>query len=304
MPDIVKIIGTSGYGDAFLSLQCAYYVFMAGKYPHVLICARDSVFFPLQHTFRDIFKLEQLPEEYSENDRIIHDKDLLSQIKGNCEEIYYCKPDLLFRNNCSFDCYKYNTNYHAIKTTRLLTKQFKPQKNKIYLGLISSTPGYSYRNIPKLACELARELTECEFHFPILDNWANVDVKYKDLETYDFPANLKIYCNDKFENQVDLITTCDYGIYTDCGPNHLSFHLAQNRLILDPQFDRKPWIARWRQSIEDCININTSITDIVNLVKQNIRIPQTTLIPKQAVLNILHRTSNNPNWSQELIFKY
>lgn len=298
----ICILGSHGFGDSILSLQCAHYVKQSGKQADIISCTRNKVFEPLDYLFGDLFDISQHPkkEEWGHENWILNNQQELQYISAY-KEIYYAIPDLLFKSPLAFDYAKYNTNPQLIRQTRLLTHKYKPTR-KIYLGLCSSTDGYLYNNINHLIRKLGRELPEYEFYFPNVKTWANKEIDYDDLDN--MPLNVTIHENPDFCESLDIMKTCCYGIYTCNGPSHAAFQLGQNRLILDPQYNKTLWQARWREDTSECIDINSSINDIVNVVKSNLEIPQTTLIPRQKVLDLLIRNNYEVSWNKELLFKF
>jgi hypothetical protein len=74
------------------------------------------------------------------------------------------------------------------------------------------------------------------------------------------------------------------------------------RLILDPQFNRIPWISRWKEDYEECIDINTDYNDITRLVVNNINNPETLLIDRKILLNLIKSGYNS--WKDIFYLKY
>ena len=74
------------------------------------------------------------------------------------------------------------------------------------------------------------------------------------------------------------------------------------RLVLDPQFNKIPWMSRWKEDYEECIDINTQYTDLVNLVATNIKNPETTLIDRKKLLDLIKNGYNN--WKDIFLLKY
>ncbi len=304
MSNKVLILNSHGLGDSILGIQCAHFVAQKIGKEKVTIfsCTRDEVFQPLYFLFGDLFELYQHPhkEKWGHDNWILNNQEDLKSLSFY-DEIYYSIPDLLFKHPLAFDYQKYNTNPQVIKQTRLLTHKFRPEK-RIYVGLATSTEGYLYSNIPALLRKLGNEIPDHEIYFSNVKNWAGRDLNYGDLS--DMPNNVVIHENPKFYESLAILGKSCLGLYTCNGPSHCGFQFGQPRIILDPQYNKELWTARWREDVSECININTSINDVISLVKENINTPQTLSLPRQKVLEILIRNNYNVDWSKELLFKF
>ena len=291
MSNQVTLVCRDGLGGSLLTAQASYFVKAAGKHPVIVMPARDEVFKPYKYLLEDRFKVIQAPENYADN--LLH--------IPNDIELYFVYPDGLYQGKFPFNYQKYNTNPQLIRSTRILTHQYIPKGKNIYLGLISSTPGYSYQNAPKLAEELAVALPDYTFHLATVSKWSNTKINLGDLSG--LPANVIIYRDDDFCNQIDILKTCEYCVTLDSGISHISWNLGMPRLLLDSRFGlgrhSVPWIVRWFEDINEHIRIESSPEDIAQLVRTNIKIPQTTLLPRQFVLN-----NRGAEWTRELFMKY
>lgn len=294
----VYLMCNDGVGGNLLTASVASIVKKAGENPIILCPSRDEVFKPFKYLLEDQFEVLQAPENQVE---LLFNFGPKSIGIVNKEEIYAIYPDGLYLNPYHFNYKRYNTSPQVIKSLRVLTHKFKPVDKNIYIGLISSTDGYLYYNIQDLTVALAKKLPDYTIHLPVVDKWAGKDIKMGDL--VNLPENVRIYKNDSFINQIDIMSKCEYGIYTDNGFSHISYNLGQQRLLIDPRFgygrESLMWRARWRQTDDDSIRFNSLPEDIADLVYINLKTPQTTLIPKQVVLNNKHA-----DWSRELLFKY
>lgn len=303
--DSAVICTSGGVGDQIEGLKCAHYI-PKSKKVKIYSFSRDEVFHPLKHLFGDQFDIEQLPEKYAENYQILYNKKLADDIRGGAAEFYYIVPDLLHRGPYPFDYKKYSVSLPVIKSTRLLLHKFEP-RNEIYLGLMSTTPGYLYEEIVKLAVSLAKSLSGYIIHLPILTKWAGQDILIHGLPIQNKPENLIVYYNPDFIEQLEIQRRCCYGIYTCNGVSHTAFHFGQPRILLDPQFKKCPWIARWKENPDECINIQTPTQDVIDLIRANLNIPQTMLLPHRDVMKIIkdHKLLKvEPNWGQILILKF
>lgn len=302
-------IGGHGLGDCILSLQISYFLSKINVEHKNLISTRNEVFNALKHLFGNKFEFTQIDEKITENNLIINDDVTQEDLKKKYEasEIIFNVPDLLFRNPLSFDYKKYNLNPQIIKKQRLLIDLNLEQKkeNIIYCGLATSTENYVYYDIPLLIQKLSKALPDYKIYFPLLTKW---DKPINNLGNFDvdFPENVIIDKDPKFEDSLNILKKSIYGIFTCNGPSHVAYHLGIPRLILDPQFGKLPWIARWKEDYEECVPINTSINEILTIVVNNILIPQTQMFDRKFI-SFLEKTSPNPSnldWSQILYFKY
>lgn len=300
----VAIATSGGLGDQLEGLKCAKYIPDDIKVK-IYSCSRDEVFRPLKYLFGDVFNIVQLPEKFAEGYQILFNTGLINDLKED-GEFYFVTPDLLYRGPHAFDYKKYNVSLPVIKSTRLLLHRFEP-KNEIYLGLMTTTPGYLYTELVKLAIRLASKFRDYIIHLPILTKWANQDILIPGLPINQKPENLIVYYNPDFLEQLEIQRRCCYGIYTCNGVSHIAHHLGQTRLLLDPQYERQMWDARWKENVNESINIHTSVDNVVKLVETHIEVPQTTLLPHKKILNIIiqHEIMRaEVNWSFQLGFKF
>jgi len=300
--DILINIGGHGLGDCLLSLQISYYLKLK-NIPHInLISTRNEVFEPLYSIFGKEFQLIRIDEKYSHNNRILSDDSLLNEIKETYKStnITYNVPDLLFLNELAFDYSKYNLSPQLIKKTRTLINSNINRKNIIYCGLCSSTEGYVYNNIPILLSRLAEFLPNHQIYFPLINKW---DKEINNLGNFNvsFPDNVFIDKNPFFSDSLQWLEKSCYGIFTCNGPSHIAYHLGIPRLVLDPQFYRIPWMARWKEDYEDCIPINTDYNQICRVVCSNIKYPQTKMIDSKIILELIQK--NQDNWKDIFYFK-
>src|SRR6266540_1735639 len=301
MSDIVILLGVlDGLGGLLLTLQCAEFIYKQNKLPYIYIAARDEVFRPLQYLYHGKYHLHQLPE--FTNDSFLYDLDFINRLKCENQEFYVIWPDALYKNPYAFDYKKYNTNPQTIKTTRTLLHKSKPEKI-IYVALNTTTENYSYHNPGKLVHKLGQEVKDYIIYCPVLDKWGGKEINHQIWDHEGFYDNVFIDKNPEFIDSLKWLEKSCYCISLDNGVSHISYHLGQQRLLLDPRFgfavQNPAFYARWRETEEDSIDLKTSVDEIVELIKLNLVIPQTTLLPKKLVLNNL-----NADWGRELIFKY
>lgn len=288
MPRKVLICGGHGLGDCLLSLQCAYYVQKAGDVCNVNIFTREEIFNPIQSLFGHLFNLKRTDSELSPDTEIIISDD---------QEAYLVLPDWLFSNRNSFDWKKYGVNPQIIKTTRLLTDQHR-NNGVIYLGLMTSTKGYLYSDIEDLAVNLAKKLPNNTIYLPLISKWAGQEIRSFNFPS-EIPKNLIIEKDPDFTSSLMLLKDSIYFVGTDNGPSHVAYHFGVPRLILDPQYNRLPWIARWKEDPTESISSSTGWPDVVEIVKTNIEQPSTMLIPRGAVL-----ANIGTDWKRALLNKF
>lgn len=294
------MVGGHGIGDCILAIQCAS-IASRNDNVDIKISARQEVFDALSFVFGD-WNLSKIDESYASNNQLLQNDAVILKAMGiGYDNFYYSVPDLLFSNPHAFDYQKFGVSPNIVKTTRLLTHRRIGRKSsypkQIYLGLMTSTEGYNYPDIVNLAKGLANQFPNYEIYFPTMSKWAGKDVPEIFIENK--PHNLTIVKDAHYEEWLTKLRHCSYFIGTDNGPSHIAYQYGIPRLILDPQYGKLPWIARWKEDVTESIPINVSAEQVINIVKTNLEIPATLLIPRGYV-------ANNPsaNWKENLIIKY
>lgn len=301
---IAAIIGNGGIGDIILSYQCGSVLESSGKFKDIFYFhpVRSEIYRVVKRLFNK--KSLEINPKYG---KLEFDAEIKEEffkqffIKPEDSQVYFVEPDLLFRNPLAFDYKSYNTTPERIRQIRLLESRWKPEKI-IYVGLVTSTDGYLYHNIPDLIVSLAEKLPDHIIYFPLVDKWDNKQLNLGDFNKQ-FPKNVLIHNNPDFLESIKWMERSCYGIYTDNGSSHLAYQLGQPRLLLDPRFPvsklTSPWVARWRTTTEESIPIQIEPDDASEIVKTHLTVPQTRLIPAMNVLMNL-----GANWSNDLIFKF
>lgn len=295
-------IGGHGLGDCLLSLQISH-LLEERKIEHInLISTRNEVFEPLNYIFGDKFKLIQIEEKYAHENAIIDNIDFQRDIEKNCNStnLTYNVPDLLFRNPLGLNYKKYGLEPSIIKQTRVYTGNAAQKEGIIYCGLCSTTEGYVYENIPLLLIRLAEFLPSYTIYFPMINKW---DKEINNLGNFDisFPSNVFIDKNPSFIDSLKWLQRSCYGVFTCNGPSHIAYQLGIPRTVLDPQFSKIPWMARWKEDYNDCIPINIDINSIAQLIYANINYPQTKMIDSKIILELIQK--NQDNWKDIFYFK-
>lgn len=292
MPRKVLIVGGHGLGDCLLSLQCACYVKQAGDECTVELYTRDEVFNPIASIFGHLFNLKQNKGELD-----LTSIETIDTALHLYNDVYYAIPDWLFSNPSAFDWKKYHTNPQIIKTTRLLADQHR-NNGVIYLGLMTSTQGYLYDDVEALAVNLATVFPQYSIYLPLITSWAGHSIKEFNFPS-DTPKNLIIEKDPNFEVSLSVLRDSIYFVGTDNGPSHIAYHFGVPRLILDPQYNKLPWMARWKEDPTESIPITSSWPEVVRLVSKNLNQPETLLIPRAAVLANLGQ-----DWKRLLLNKF
>lgn len=295
-------IGGHGLGDCILSLQISYLLKNKNIAHDNLISTRDDVYKPLWYVFANEFDLKKIDEKFANDNLILKDESTLNELKNEYGlNITYNVPDLLFKHPLAFDYEKYGLNPQLIKRTRTLTKHFSKKEKIIYCGLCSTTEGYVYKDIPGLIKSIAEYLPGYMIYFPMIKSW---DREINNLGDFSisFPPNVFIHENPSFEDSLDYLIKSIYGVFTCNGPSHIAYQLGMPRLILDPQYGRIPWMIRWKEDFEECLPISLDKESIAKVVYQNIAVPQTTMLDRKIILDLLNKGYNN--WNDILYFKF
>lgn len=292
-------IGGHGLGDCLLSLQISHLLSQQNIEHINLISTRQEIYNVLQFLYSNLQKID---ESITNNNNIEHNQDIYNNISKEYKSnnITYNVPDLLFRNKLSIDVDKYNINYSLIKKTRTLLNKKKSSKKIIYFGLCSNTEGYLYKDIPLLLKLVASKLPDYTIYFPKLTHWVK-DISYNG-DFSNIPSNVWIHENPDFIESIDILTQSCYGVFTCNGPSHIAYHLGIPRLVLDPQFFRIPWMSRWKEDNEECINIQEDPSLISLIIYHNITTPQTTMIDRKILASAIAQGYNN--WNELFFFKY
>jgi hypothetical protein len=296
-------IGGHGLGDCILALQISYLLKCKCIKHKTLISTRNEVYNPLWHIFSNELDFQHIDNKYAHENTLLNSQEYYNELVKTYHSDYitYNVPDLLFRNPLAFNYTEYGLNPQLIKKTRILSHHFSYKEKIIYCGLTTSTDGYMYKNIPILLKSLAEHLPDYTIYFPKVKSW-DKDINYIGAFDIQFPPNVYIHDNPNFEDSLDYLTKSCYGIFTCNGPSHVAYQIGIPRLILDPQFDKIPWMSRWKEDYEECIPLNTEYNDIVKLITNNIRNPETTLIDRKKLLELLKNGYNN--WRDIFYLKY
>lgn len=303
MTEEIINIGGHGIGDCLLSLQISHWL-TEKNIPHKnIISAREEVFNPLNYIAGKIFNLERISDEYANDNLIEFNNEKLEELKQKykSQNICYNVPDLLFTNPLSFKYEQYDLNPQIIKKTRTLTKAAKKKEKIIYCGLCSNTQGYMYSDIYNLLNKIAARLPNYTVYFPKVAKWVK-DINYNCDFSKNFLSNVWIDEDPNFNTSLDILSKSAYGVFTCNGPSHLAYHLGIPRLILDPQYNKILWISRWKEDYEECIPIQIDAENISRLIETNISTPQTMMIDRKIILNLISQNYNN--WKEILYFKF
>ena len=283
-----------------MSLQCARIIERKGIHPVVKLSARDEVFKPIKHLIErysyGLVDVTQIDEMYAADNMLLKEPSWMKKQSEGFDEVYYVIPDLLFNNKYAFDYVKYHTSPQMIRSTKIFDMP-RTSKGTIYLGLMTTTDGYMFSEPMNLATTLAYQLPEYKIYMPLVSNWASKSIRTIDIPGK-LPSNLQVDIDPDFNTSLDILMQSCYFVGTDNGPSHIAYHASIPRLLLDPQYNRLPWIARWREDYLESVPITAPLEDIVDVVKSNLRIPQTTLVPRMVCL-----VQKETNWSNLLWLK-
>lgn len=296
----VRILSGDGIGGQLQAFSCAEIVQNQGHEVHIGILGRNEIFNFLKEIFKDKFKnIVQVSEAFVEDYKLEKDEALWFNLSKGFDETYFICPDTLFRNLHRFNYRKYNVNLSDIKEHKLLQNKHIPQENLCYLSLLSTTPGYTYENASDLINFLCLQNPKWKFYIPINFFW-NGSKLYLNIKQKHH--NLIVDENPNLLNSWEYMTKASFAICTDGGPMHLFNHLGVEKLVLDPQFNNFPWIARWRKNMDDSIPILTSAIDIARLSKNLLDNELVRLLPRKLVLDrLLH---GDIDFSRELLYKF
>jgi hypothetical protein len=296
----IRILIGDGIGGQLQGFSCADIVQSQGHEVHIGIFARNEIFNFLKEIFKDKFKnIVQLPESFIEDYQIEKNPDLWTKLNEGFDEAYLIIPDLLYRNPHKFNYKRFNINLSQIKNHKLLTDRYNPQQNLCILNLLSVTNGYTYNYISDLINFLCLQNPKWKFIFPNNIIWNNIKIHIDIKNKY---PNLIIEENPTLLKWFEWMTKANFSISTDCGMMHVANHLNIEQLILDPQFNRLAFYARWRTSGDDSIPISTSAIDVAKLTKNLLDNELTRLLPKKLLLDRL--LQGDIRWEQELIYKF
>lgn len=296
----VKILVNGGIGDCLQGLSCADIVQSQGNEVDIGVFARNEIFNFLKELFKDKFKnIVQLPESFIQDYQIERNDDFWSRLSQGYDECYFICPDTLFRNPHRFNYKKYNLNLSQIKNYKLLSGDYKPQDNLCYLALLSVTDGYTYPHTSDLINFLCLQNPKWNFYIAQGITWngrkihTDIKNKYSNLIVDDNPTLLKSY---------EYMRKASFAITTDNGPMHMFNHLGTEKLVLDPQYNKAAFIARWRRTMDDSIPITTSSIEVAKITKNLLDNELARLLPRKFLLDrLLH---GDIRWHEELIYKF
>jgi hypothetical protein len=294
------ILTQGGIGDCIQGFQCAHFAAQAKYAPTICCMVRDDVYLPLCRLFvYEGFRMFQHPqkEELANDYKLLKDPEqYLVNYRTLFDDIYFTTPDTLFNSPLAFDWQKFGVHPNTVRSTRLLTHRWQPQK-RIYMGLTTSTPEYVYSNVPGLIREVAKSLPDYEIFFNHVRNWAGHRIDHGVFG--DMPDNVNLQTDKSFADCLEILRTSAYAVVLDNGISHIAYQFGIPRLLIDNRLDINSvaWQARWRQDSNESIPYLPP-ESLAKIVKTNVEIPQTTLIPR----NFLAKY--NTDWKRQLIFKW
>jgi hypothetical protein len=294
----ISICCVGGIGDTLLGRQCGYFAERAGDEVSFFYPVREEIFRVIKHFFPNSIQIGEAFDSGNNFEKDITYRNQFRDLhlnKDYDQTIYWVVPDLLFANDHAFDYKKYNIDIQTIKSTKVLLNQRKPIEKIVYCALATSTPNYEYPYIRYFLKDLSDRLPDYKIYFPYVSNWSGKSLNFGDLTG--LPKNVWVHENPDFLESIEILKKSCYCVCSCNGPSHISYHLGIPRLILDPQFMRPAWVARWKENESECVDRHIDPDTASYIVATNIRIPQTTLIDRKFLLN------KTIDWKQALFLK-
>lgn len=296
------ILCVGGIGDQILGLQCA--LTARDLYPNidfeVVSISRDEVFKPLHYLFSDRILITQHEgkEKWGEHHWILNNQDALRQYPHPNK--YYVVPDLLHRNPLAFDFARFRLHPQIVREQRVLLNARRPTEKIIYTALNTSTSDYIFPKTAQLVNAIARACPDYKVYFNDLTQWAGMEIN-NETDTTVWESNVIYGKNVSFLTNLEILKRSSYCICLDNGISHIAYQLGIPRTLISRRtnLDGLMWQARWYPQLSDCIGYDNRPGEIAYLIKTNLEIPQTTLIPRQVVLDHLH-----VYWPEVLGFKH
>lgn len=300
----MEIFNSDGIGGSLLAYQAAKvakeYYYRKDLYPladHVRVSnfnrpeINEALMYLVNHG--DLSESDYYPETPA--------ADLISTarlMKKMNKKICCFWPDLLYNpKDISFDCEKYETSPREIFTTKLFKSLHNPSK-KIFIGLDTTTPNYLWPQKQQLIVEIAKSLTDYEICVPKVEKWDNILIDNSDLN-YSYPNNVNIFNSPNFIEGFKVLQTCCYAVVTDNGISHAAYNLGMPRLMIDPQYNKAPWIARFREDYNESIPFDCQPKEIAKIVRINLTNIATQLLPR----TFIRAQDEDFDWNRALFIK-
>ena len=288
----VCLLTTGGVGDILQGIQAAHYISQKiGKNNvDIRIYCRDEIWTPLNWLAGNLYNLIHQIE--LSDDRIIKMMKICDYFGPQHDETLCVWPDTLWK----FWNYDYGHPV-AVRSHRLFPFYHKPQGKLIYCALSSTTENYLYHNTGALLRQLGKTLPEFTLYCPLPPSWNSKAINYGNLDN--LCSDVILDTKATFIEAIEKIKTAVYGICLDNGPSHILFHLGVPRLLLDPWLSNTGYafMSRWREDIKESIDIHQSPAYIAKIVRTNLDIPETTLLPRDCAFE-------ETNWKNKLLIKY
>lgn len=292
----INIISNGGAGDLILSLRLSH--LLNTIYPNKylinnFLAARDETFNMIKVSYKDtnlIHNIKQLPEDFLQSIKNQSDIDSFDKSAQN----YIVYPDTLFRGIGKFPCSKFGLSPLIIKQSRPLLGKWNPE-NYISIHLNSITHGYTYHSISELVNSIAARFPDKKIYVPILSSWNNKSLNLNINKQY---PNIEVDIDADFSKVFGILCKSEYSVTTDNGILHLLHDIGAPYLLLDPQFNRPAFEARWRANgYFNSLDIKSLSDDIVNVIETQIKTPETQMINTS---NIFRKELF---WDETLVFK-
>ncbi len=305
---MIAILGCHGIGDLLHSVRLSKLIQKKQGKVQVVLACDETKFRVLNYLFPEE-NLVRIDEKWGENECLVRNPGLIKEIpelRDFLPNVFVAYPDLLDRHPLAIPYKPLDINLQQLYSERILTNRWKSEQ-MVTIAVNSSTPGYHYERQLELAKHLGLLLPGYTIYWSVLSNWAGHNLKLDnsfDNWEHELPQNVKAEKDIDIVSFIKILEISEYIICSDNGPSHIAWALGANRLLLDPRFGYSgatiPWQVRWRENmLNDSIPINTEPQDIAKLVKLNIDIPQTMLLPRHVV-----QTYINSDWHRALGFKF
>ena len=298
----IAVISAHGAGDTINGFQVGDFISRQGHDVTNFVAVRDEVFKPIKYLFPEAV---QIPEEWGANNAFLTNPSValnFTEQFGDLrpfDEIIYTVPDLLFNNSkFGFDWKKYGAHPQSVRSRKLLTHLWKPE-DVIYCSLNSSTPEYQLTGrVKNIISQIAIKNPTKRVYFNNLTVWNGTKIDNGDFS--DLPENVVYFENQDFCESLEWLKKAEYVVTVDCGVLHMFNQMSDAYTLLDTRMTPAgfPWLVRWRSNLANSIDYRTDSVTIAELVKANIEVPQSSLLPRQIAMNLL-----GVDWNSALLIK-
>lgn len=306
------ILTCGGIGDA-----CSAFVAASIIRQHqdvtIFCIARDDVWEVIDNLFKT-YNPQRLPESLAENifGYLKHGGNKeIDEIKSLYNNIICCWPDECYTSSYAFNYQEYGYTIQRLKEIRLLTGQ-STQSDLIYVNLNSSTPEYQVKDPRKIIEAISLANPHKRIFLPIISTWANKKLDYWNVQVSDMHnfLNVIIKQDPPFLECLEYLKEASYVVTIDSGIYHLAHHFGKRMLLLDYRESEleppwgMPWLVRWRYNLHDTISQDSRPATIGAIIRENLSVEQSQLLPRNMVQHLLGYTQDQPiDWKRLLFLK-